>query len=137
MVKPKRTSKPADIWDKFVGAIRPTRPLTHLPTNKVVLKRYYGIRNANLQAAGKSDTKGAAVKDTWGEIKRVWDAACVPTINISRGNGTRKLQILVNWFYTISFNKRYLKFDDSDAKVIAVKSKLNELFDKRLKWNLV
>ena len=57
MVKPKQTGKAADIWDKFVGARRPTAPFIPSPKSKVVLQRYYGIRNSNLQTAGKRDTK--------------------------------------------------------------------------------
>lgn len=69
MVTPKWTGKVADIWDKFGGASHPTIAFTHLPRNKVVLQRYYEIRNANLEAVGKRNAKGAAVKDTWDEIR--------------------------------------------------------------------
>ena len=72
MVKPKWTGKATDIWVKFVGASRQTMHFIHLLTNKVVLQRYYGIRNAKLQTAGKRDPEGTTVKDTWDEIKRVW-----------------------------------------------------------------
>ena len=64
MIKPKRTGKAADIGDKFGGANHPTMPFSHLLRNKVVLQRYYGIRNASLQTVGKRNTKGTAIKDT-------------------------------------------------------------------------
>lgn len=124
MPKLKRNSTSTQIWDKFVGSSRDTIPLTHLPTKRVVLQRYRGVRVCN-ENAGTRDSKFEFTIECWHDLKNVWDAARV--ITIEESNGKKKIKELVTWFEKISSNKRYLV--DGWEKANGLERELNSLFD--------
>ena len=87
MGKLSRVLTSALIWDRFVGSSRDTFPWTHLPTKKVTLQRYRGIRNI-AGTAGQRDSKSANVTismlEAWGItvndlFATVWDTTAVNT----------------------------------------------------------
>ena len=107
-----------------MGSSRDTFPWTHLPTKKVTLQRYRGIRNT-AGTAGQRDSKTNFIQICWNELKELWDAARIPTID--EHNGIKKIKEMIKWFDKISANKRYLELQGD--KVTEVENNLNELLD--------
>ena len=107
-----------------MGSSRDTFPWTHLPTKKVTLQRYRGIRNI-AGTAGTRDSKTNFIQICWDELKELWDAARIPTID--EHNGIKKIKAMIKWFDKISANKRYLELRGD--KVTEAENNLNELLD--------
>ncbi len=84
MGKVSRKSVSLKIWDKFVGTSKDNFPWTHLPTNKVVLQRYRGLRNGSA-TSGMRDSKSEFVEAIWVELETLWALAHIPTIVSKNG----------------------------------------------------
>lgn len=130
MGKVSRKSVSSQILDKYVGSSRDTIPLVHLPTNRVVLQRYRGIRFAS-GTAGRCDYKTGYMQQCWSEVEDVWNAARIPT---TTEHNEKKLQALCQWFDKVGSNKRYLETPDtvrgsSKDNIAEIEANLNRLFD--------
>ncbi len=121
-----RKSISSQIWDKLVGTSKDNLPWTHLPTNRVVLQRYSGLRNSS-GVAGLRNTKSVLVQEIWNELQKLWASAHVPTIDDK--NGKKKVLSLINWVERICAHAYYLYDGEDSERLLDVKSKLNSLLD--------
>jgi hypothetical protein len=126
MGKISRKSTSSQIWDRYVGPSRDAIPWSHLPTQKIVLQRFRGIRSSS-ETQGDPGYKSKCLDLCWEEIQDIWRAARNPTV--SPHNGKRKLQRLVLWFDGVTSNKRYLESSEDSERPQAVHSQLLQLFD--------